>query len=136
MYTYISDKSIETWLGRIYINSWRVVPLDRDKKEWNYKVSALSWFSFNRINHDKFNICCIWVTYWPLPNSSFCSDGSLSFICHMSTFLVHFFLEFFPGILFLFTFLLWQFSTIHKSSGVGEDSWESLGLQGDPTSPS
>ena len=33
MYAYMSDKSIETWLGRIYINFWRIIPLDRDRRE-------------------------------------------------------------------------------------------------------
>ena len=29
----------------------------------------------------------------------------------------------------------WEESWVPKNCGVGEDSWESLGLQGDPTSP-
>ena len=45
----------------------------------------------------------------------------------------------FPVILDVRLGLLRKLSTkelMHLNCGVGEDSWESLGLQGDPTSPS
>ena len=52
-------------LGRLYINSRKVIPLERDRREWNDKVSAQLWrFSFNRIRLIMINLTFV-VFEWP-----------------------------------------------------------------------
>ena len=105
LYTYIYDKSIKTWLGRIYINSRRVVPLERERREWNEKVSTYLWrLSFNRIGLTMTNLQFV-IFGWPADLSQILPSVQISlwalyFIVFLST--EFFSLEFFQGILLYF----------------------------------
>ena len=87
--------------------------------------------SQTRLSHFHFHLfyqehCCPFMIQQPFRTTNIWRNPSLLILI-----LPHAFLSFWKG--------PWKLSTeelMLLNCGVGEDSWESLGLQGDPTSPS